>query len=77
MSWFRMPVALLLVAMLTSGAAASARAAVLITVDKSAQTMTVSVDGAERYNWPVSTGKSGYSTPNGSFTAFRMDEDHK
>ena len=29
---------------------------VLITIDKSAQHMTVWVDGIEQYSWPVSTG---------------------
>jgi lipoprotein-anchoring transpeptidase ErfK/SrfK len=29
--------------------------------------MAVSVDGATRYNWPVSTGRSGYGTPSGVF----------
>ena len=36
----------------------------------------VSVDGQERWDWPVSTGRSGYSTPSGNFTPFRMEEDH-
>jgi L,D-transpeptidase catalytic domain len=38
--------------------------------------MTVSVDGAPRWVWPVSTGRNGYATPAGSYTAFRMEEDH-
>jgi hypothetical protein len=29
--------------------------------------MAVSVDGATRYNWPVSTGRRGYGTPSGVF----------
>jgi hypothetical protein len=49
---------------------------VVIAIDKSAQTMTVSVDGSERYNWPVSTGRPGYETPSGTFKANRMDADH-
>jgi L,D-transpeptidase-like protein len=28
----------------------------------------------ESYSWPVSTGKAGYSTPSGSFTATSMNE---
>ncbi len=54
----------------------AAPAAVLIHVDKSAQQMTVSVDGQERYVWPVSTGRTGYDTPSGSYHAFRMEADH-
>src|SRR6185295_8162521 len=53
-----------------------AHAAVLITVDKSTQQMTVAVDGRPLYQWPVSTGKAGYDTPNGKFKAFRMERDH-
>jgi L,D-transpeptidase catalytic domain len=54
----------------------SAQANVAITVDKNTQTMTVAIDGVERYNWPVSTGIPSRETPNGSFRAFRMEEDH-
>ena len=53
-----------------------ASANVDITVDKNTQTMTVAVDGAERYRWPVSTGIPSRETPSGSFRAFRMEEDH-
>src|SRR5438270_12158586 len=56
--------------------AGSAQANVLISIDKSSQHMTVSVDGVNRYSWPVSTGRSGYSTPSGNYTPFRMEEDH-
>src|SRR3954468_5851289 len=59
--------------LLTSGAA---QANVSITVDKSAQTMTVAIDGVERYHWPVSTGIPSYETPNGTYRTFRMEEDH-
>jgi hypothetical protein len=38
--------------------------------------MTVEVDGATRWVWPVSTGRRGYDTPSGSFKPFRMEEDH-
>ena len=38
--------------------------------------MTVAVDGSPRYIWPVSTGRPGYDTPNGSFKVNRMDADH-
>jgi lipoprotein-anchoring transpeptidase ErfK/SrfK len=44
-----------------------ARADVVVQIDKSSQRMAVSVDGAMRYNWPVSTGRSGYGTPSGVF----------
>jgi hypothetical protein len=59
---------------LLSGTAAEAKVA--ITVDKDNQWMTVEVDGVQRYRWPVSSGLPSYETPNGSFRAFRMEEDH-
>jgi hypothetical protein len=59
-----------------AGAASSAQADVLIKVDKAAQRMTVSVDGAQRHVWAVSTGRSGYITPSGSYTPFRLEADH-
>jgi L,D-transpeptidase catalytic domain len=54
----------------------AANANVAITVDKNSQTMTVAVDGVERYHWPVSTGIPSYETPNGAFRTFRMEADH-
>ena len=54
----------------------AAQAAVLVTIDKSAQQMTVAVDGRPLYQWPVSTGRAGYDTPSGKFKAFRMERDH-
>ena len=56
--------------------AATAQAAIVVNIDKSAQRMTVAVDGATRYVWPVSTGRAGYDTPNGTFRVNRMDADH-
>jgi lipoprotein-anchoring transpeptidase ErfK/SrfK len=47
---------------------------VLINIDKTRQNMTVFLDGVERYYWPVSTGRSGYSTPSGTFTPTSMNE---
>ena len=55
----------------------AANAAVLVTIDKSIQQMTVEVDGRPLYQWPVSTGKAGnYETPSGKYKAFRMERDH-
>jgi L,D-transpeptidase-like protein len=56
--------------------AGTAQAKVEITIDKDNQQMTVAVDGVARYHWPVSTGIPSRETPNGSFRAFRMEEDH-
>lgn len=57
-------------------ASAPAYSAVQITVDKDNQVMTVAVDGATRYRWPVSSGLPAYETPNGTHKAFRMEQDH-
>ncbi|MBO0712453.1 MAG: L,D-transpeptidase, partial [Acetobacteraceae bacterium] len=57
-------------------AAPPADANVLIHIDKSTQQMSVSVDGALRWQWPVSTGRPGRDTPSGTFRAFRMEASH-
>jgi lipoprotein-anchoring transpeptidase ErfK/SrfK len=51
-----------------------APSSILINIDKTKQQMKVFLDGVESYNWPVSTGKAGYSTPSGTFTAMSMNE---
>ena len=53
-----------------------ALANILIQIDKPSQTMTVSVDGAVRYRWYVSTGATGFSTPAGTYKPFRMEAMH-
>jgi hypothetical protein len=54
-------------------AGTAADAAVVVTVDKTAQRLTVEVDGAMRYQWPVSTARWGYRTPNGSYRPERLE----
>lgn len=54
-----------------------AQAHLLIDVNKSDQRMLVAQDGRLLYDWPVSTGGNGYSTPSGSFQPFRMDINHR
>jgi L,D-transpeptidase catalytic domain len=56
--------------------ATAAYANIAISIDKSTQQMSVAVDGAQRYVWPVSTGRPGYDTPSGAFKVNRMDADH-
>ncbi len=53
-----------------------ARADLLIQIDKSAQRMSITVNGEQLYMWPVSTGGEGYDTPSGTFKPFRMEIDH-
>jgi hypothetical protein len=55
-------------------AAAPSPSQVLIDIDKAKQKMVVSVDGADKYTWPVSTGRPGYNTPSGAFTPGSMNE---
>jgi hypothetical protein len=54
-------------------AAVAARADIVVTVDKTAQRLSVDVDGARRYDWPVSTARWGYRTPNGSYRPERLE----
>lgn len=71
-----------LIAPLTAAIAAvlifsqSAYADLLIKIDKPAQRMTVTVNGEQLYEWPVSTGAGRYDTPSGTFKPFRMEIDH-
>ena len=68
--------ALILAAVVAIGMGSTAWANILIVIDKTSQRMSVAVDGAQRYVWPVSTGRPGYSTPSGTYTPFRMEADH-
>ena len=47
---------------------------VLINIDKASQKMTVSLDGVQQYEWPVSTGLRGYTTPSGVYSARSMNK---
>jgi len=60
-------------ALLSLGAPGT-RANVLISVDKTTQQMSISVDGVPRYRWTVSTGRAGYGTPNGTYQPQRMEK---
>ncbi len=68
--------AILLVTLCVAGAN-EARAGILIRVDKTTQRMTVTRDGQTLYDWPVSTGMAGYSTPRGAFSPSRMVADYR
>ena len=63
----RLVYASLLAAGLTLPFASPVFAGVDISIDKTNQHMTVSVDGVTRYVFPVSTGRPGYNTPSGVF----------
>lgn len=49
-----------------------AKAEVVVTVNKSTQRLTVTVDGVEQHEWPVSTARWGYRTPNGTYRPERL-----
>ena len=49
---------------------------VLITIDKAAQRMRVTVDGELRHSWPVSTGRARFETPTGTFRPLRLAKVH-
>jgi len=66
-----LPFALSVVAVSIAGAVPAA-ANVVVKVDKSSQRMSVAVDGQTRYTFPVSTGRAGYGTPNGTYHPERL-----
>ena len=68
---------IILAATLAALCVGAARADVLISVDKGAQRMSVTVDGEQVHDWPVSTGMRGYRTPEGRYKPFRMVADHR
>ncbi|MBV8792638.1 MAG: L,D-transpeptidase [Pseudolabrys sp.] len=55
------------------GLMAPANAEITIAVDKTQQTMAVSINGKPTYRWTISTGMPGRDTPNGSYTAQRLE----
>lgn len=59
-----------------AGTPVAATARVLITVDKAAQLMRVTVDGKLRHSWPVSTGRAQFETPTGTFRPLRLAKEH-
>ena len=52
---------------------APARAELLVNISKSQQRLSVVVDGAEAYRWPVSTGRRGYATPPAAIGRERLE----
>jgi lipoprotein-anchoring transpeptidase ErfK/SrfK len=54
-------------------AAVPSHASVLVEVEKSTQTMYVTVNGVTRHQWPVSTGRGRFGTPSGVFRPQRLE----
>ena len=61
--------------MLLSATAFADAARLTISIDISAQRMTVKADGRVLYHWPVSTARPGYRTPVGTFAPYRMERE--
>ncbi len=55
-------------------AAERATAAVVVQIDRSSQTMIVTVDGWQRYTWRISSGRRSLPTPAGTFHPQSMAE---
>ena len=55
--------------------AVNAKAEVFITIDKSAQIMIVETP-TDQYEWDVSTGRKGYTTPSGNFQPYLLKPMH-
>jgi lipoprotein-anchoring transpeptidase ErfK/SrfK len=53
----------------------AARAELVVTINKSSQTMSVVVDGVHRHTWAVSTGI--YGTPSGTFRPQGLKRHHR
>ncbi len=68
LSFFVAIAALMFVAVPADAATVEAR------VSLSSQRMYVSVNGVRKYTWAVSTGRSGYSTPTGSYRPQRLEK---
>ena len=52
-------------------------AAVVARINLSTQRMDVFVNGAPRYSWPVSTARSGYRTPTGTYRPTALSRYHR
>jgi len=55
---------------------APAKADVVVNISISRQSMTVTIDGMDRFVWPVSTARRGYVTPTGSYRVQSMHKMH-
>lgn len=55
---------------------APAKADVVVNISISRQSMAVTIDGMDRFVWPVSTARRGYVTPTGSYRVQSMHKMH-
>ena len=69
--------AALAIAILLASMTGATAASLTARIDLSSQTMTVSQNGVVRYTWRVSSGRKGYGTPTGSWSAKWLSRHHR
>lgn len=69
--------ATLAIAILLASMTGVSAASLTARIDLSSQTMTVSQNGVVRYTWKVSSGRKGYGTPTGSWSAKWLSRNHR
>jgi lipoprotein-anchoring transpeptidase ErfK/SrfK len=65
------------IALLQLSAVAAEASTLIAKISISSQTMTVTENGFVKYRWKVSTARSGYVTPVGSWSAKWLSRDHR
>ena len=70
-------VGLLALALMPFSSASAFAAKLVAKVDISTQTMVVTHNGRVKYKWRVSTGRKGYSTPTGTYSAKWLSRHHR
>ncbi|MBU4531088.1 MAG: L,D-transpeptidase [Hoeflea sp.] len=70
-------VGLLALALMPFSSASALAAKLVAKVDISTQTMVVTHNGKVKYKWRVSTGRKGYSTPTGTYSAKWLSRHHR
>lgn len=69
--------AILALAIFLASMTGASAASLTARIDLSSQTMTVSQNGVVRYTWKVSSGRKGYGTPTGSWSAKWLSRNHR
>ncbi|MCY0095879.1 L,D-transpeptidase [Hoeflea ulvae] len=67
----------LALALMPFSSASAFAAKVIAKIDVSSQTMVISQNGRVKYKWRVSTGRSGYATPRGTYSPKWLSRYHR
>ncbi|AKH99788.1 Ykud domain-containing protein [Hoeflea sp. IMCC20628] len=67
----------LALALMPFSSASAFAAKVIAKIDVSSQTMVISQNGKVKHKWRVSTGRSGYSTPRGTYSPKWLSRYHR